>query len=146
MTIGDSKYGLYVSIAGSSSGFAAPPPSFIQPNGGCFPAANTISLRSPCEQTFHVMEAEAEYADGSITGKCVNCGETITGRRLVGGLGVAMLRMAMLELLSHDGEPAGLAQEIVRIQEVLDLEEQALNEARALLETAREMLVKRLDS
>jgi hypothetical protein len=100
-------------------------------------------VRARCAQQGHEMADEAEYADGSVVGICSRCGEVIRGRRMPGGLGASAMRAAMMRLLEGDGDVNDLAEQLLNLSTILDLEESQLREAKALLRTARTMLVQR---
>lgn len=114
-----------------------------------YPSTTTLPGMAPqtpplsrCAKDGHDMADEAEYADGSIVGTCEVCGEQIFGRRMVGGLGTLLLRTVMMELLAGDGDMDELKEAILNIETLLQMEEHQLREARALLDTAKAMMVR----
>lgn len=96
-----------------------------------FPAA-------PIRCIEHEIEGEVEMLDGSIVGTCMRCGETIKGRRLAGGLGLEQFKMVLAGDIDGEGV---LAEAILRLQEAIDAERKALEDAVALLRLAEAMLV-----
>lgn len=100
--------------------------------------STTGFLSRSCE---HEMGNEVEVEDGRIVGACVRCGDAIMGRRMVGGLGLARLRSALVNALGDSGAMVDLADELERVEMMLEVEEQSLGEARKLIETSRKMIM-----
>lgn len=93
----------------------------------------------PCDLAGHVVTEWAEYLDGVVAGYCDVCKGRVTSRRSPGGLPVLRLKAAIELLLGDSGSAVG-AMELVEIQEALEAERAALDEAVALLETARRVV------
>lgn len=89
----------------------------------------------------HEMGDEVELEDGRVAGHCVRCGESIVGRRMVGGLGLARLKTALVDALGDEAALPGLADELDRVEMMLELEEQGLEDARRLIETTKRMIL-----
>lgn len=96
----------------------------------------------PCD---HVMGDETELDDGRIAGHCSKCGDKILGRRMVGGLGLAKLKAALVDAIGDEGALAGLADELQRVEKMLELERQSIDAAECLMETARRMIEELLE-
>lgn len=88
----------------------------------------------------HEMGDETELEDGRVAGRCVHCADRITGRRMVGGLGLARLKTALVDALGDVDALPGLADELRRVEMMLELEEQSLEDARRLIETSKRMI------
>lgn len=93
---------------------------------------------NPCELLGHKIEKWAEYLDGECVGVCSNCMVRVTSQRMPGGMPFMRLK-ALAELLIITPEDASLFLEINEITDLLDAEQRSLDEARALLATARKM-------
>lgn len=102
----------------------------------------STSPPAPCE---HVMDDETELDDGRIAGYCSKCGDKITGRRLVGGMGLAKLKAALVDAIGDEGALAELANELARVDKMMELERQAIAAAECLMDTARCMIEELLD-
>ena len=88
----------------------------------------------------HVMGDETEVENGSMAGFCVTCGDKSTGRRIIGGMGLAKLKNAIVDALGDPEAMAGLLEEIDRVELMLKVEEQSLRSAYDMIEMARKMV------
>lgn len=112
---------------------------------GCAPttgiAGGAISWPANIEVircTEHEIEGEVEMLDGTILGTCKECGETIKGRRMAGGLGLERFKMVLEGDITGNGV---LAEEILRLQGALEAETKAIEDALVLLRLAEALLV-----
>jgi hypothetical protein len=113
--------------------------SFSQPTHASSYTFAPKDIFSPCQEN-HELGDEVELADGRVSGHCVRCGVKVIGRRLVGGLGLARLKNALIDALGDGGALPGLADEIQRVEMMVEVEEASLEDARRLIERARRML------
>lgn len=124
-------------IQGSSSN---PPPGTIIKTDALVQSCDTVLWGSNPAPCVHEMGEEVELEDGRVSGRCLLCGDTILGRRMVGGLGLARLRAALVDAIGDHDEMALLAEELGRVEMMLELEEQTLDSARKMIDLAKQML------
>ena len=86
----------------------------------------------------HEVEKWAEYLDGECVGVCKHCDQRIAATRMPGGLPFMRLK-ALAELLIATPDDSALYLEINEISDLVEREQEALDEARALLATAKKM-------
>lgn len=137
MSTQDGTYGTY-SISGTTGGFN--PSSITTPTYPNYITTTDSVGGFPlqCSAVGHNVERWAEYLDGECVGYCTVCDTRVQSQRMPGGMPFMRLK-ALLELLIASPDDAGLFLEINDITDLLDLEEQALAEARSLLGLARKM-------
>ncbi len=88
----------------------------------------------------HLIADETEMDDGQIVAFCCHCGDKILGRRMVGGLGLAKLKHALVDALGDADAMADLLDEVDRVEHMLRVEELALKSAHEMLDMARTMI------
>lgn len=91
-----------------------------------------------CEFRGHIVDRWAEYLDGQCVGYCTECDERVQSNRPPGGMPFMRLKALVEELIATPGD-SGLFLEINEVTDLLAAEQRALEEARALLSTARKM-------
>lgn len=103
----------------------------------------TVTLPPIADPTEHCIGGHdvrewAEYPDGVIAGLCVFCTQRVTTERIPGGVPVMRLNNLVELLLADDSDLVAFL-ELKECADLLDAEERALTEAKALLATARRM-------
>lgn len=106
-------------------------------------AVVAIDHKAKCELLGHQMSQEVEWCEGGVFGKCEVCGTMIHGRRIPGGLAVSQLRKLVHSSLDGDTALEGLAADVLRMQDLIDAEDRALEEARSLLALAKRKIAQR---
>lgn len=93
---------------------------------------------SICDLGGHEVAEWAEYLDGRCVGVCTRCMGRVSATRMPGGMPFMRLK-ALVEQLIAMPDSAELFLEINEVTEILEAEGRALEDARALLRTARAM-------
>ena len=88
----------------------------------------------------HFMVDESLRSDGTIEGRCETCRDLIVGRKIPGGLGTLTLKSVLVEAVGDAGFLPDLADELNRTEILLEIEENAIEDARKLITTAHKML------
>lgn len=124
----------------STSSDSTMPISWDGTTTGTYTGTFTNGIPSPteCDLMGHKVEKWAEYLDGECVGACSACMVRVQSKRMPGGMPFMRLK-ALMEMLIASPDNAELILEINEITDLLDSEERAMEEARALLVTARKM-------
>lgn len=108
--------------------------------GDSIPNVNLdMQVPATCALGGHHVDTWSEYLDGQCVGNCTECMQRVTSNHPPGGLPFMRLK-ALIERLIADPTNIELVLEMREIGETLEAEKRSLEDARALLDTAREMI------
>lgn len=99
----------------------------------------TYTQVTNCSLLGHEVDEWAEYLDGVCAGRCARCNARVTAKRPPGGLPFLRLK-AVVEQILAGVDPIALAMDVGEIASLLAAEQRALDDANALLATARRMV------
>lgn len=108
--------------------------------GENLPSVNLdVQVPMTCALGGHQIESWSEYLDGQCVGNCSVCMQRVISERPPGGLPFIRLK-ALIECLIATPDNMALVLEMQEITSILEAEQRALEDAKALLATAKEMI------